>query len=121
MVQEGIIRSALRKNFLWPNVCQNRRLRSQILVRGSTVPPPGTMENAIFAHFRKKSNYSKAEYFVTLSNLVLASERTKSRKHFVVKWIGFDRFMTSEGIKTLILNFTLKTGQHVERIRHRIF
>ena len=32
-----------------------------------------------------------------------------------------DRFMTSEGTKTLILAFTSKTGQFVEHTRHRVF
>ena len=39
----------------------------------------------------------------------------------MVKSIVFDRFMTSEGIKTLILAFTSKTGQSVEHTRHGIF
>ena len=33
----------------------------------------------------------------------------------------FDRFMTSEGTKTFILAFTLKTGQSVARTGHKIF
>ena len=39
----------------------------------------------------------------------------------MVKSIDFDRFMMSEGTKTLILTFTSKPGQPVERTRHRIF
>ena len=38
----------------------------------------------------------------------------------MVKLIDFGRFMTPEGIKTLILAFTLKKGQSVEHTRHRI-
>ena len=59
--------------------------------------------------------------FVISSNLVLASERIKSRKHFVLKSIDFDRFMSSEGTKRLILVLTSKTGHSVEHTRHRIF
>ena len=33
----------------------------------------------------------------------------------------FDRFMTSEGSKTFILAFTLKTGQSVAHRGHKIF
>ena len=39
----------------------------------------------------------------------------------MVKSIDFDRFMTSEDTKTLILAFTSKTGQSVEHTRRRIF
>ena len=38
------------------------------------------------------------------------TERTKSRKYSMVKTNGFERFMTSECTKTLILAFTSKTG-----------
>ena len=60
-------------------------------------------------------------FFVISSNFVLASERTKSRRLFMIKSIDFDRFMTSEDTKTLILAFTSKTGQSVEHTRFRIF
>ena len=36
----------------------------------------------------------------------------------MVKSIDFDRFLTSEGTKTLILAFTSKPGQPVEHTRH---
>ena len=39
----------------------------------------------------------------------------------MVKSIGFDRFMTSEGTETLILVLTSKTGQSVTHNRHKIF
>ena len=39
----------------------------------------------------------------------------------MVKSIDFDRFMTSEGTKMLILAFTSKTGQSVVHTKHRIF
>ena len=39
----------------------------------------------------------------------------------MVKLVGFDRFMTSEGSETLILAFTSKTGKPVAHTRHRIF
>ena len=39
----------------------------------------------------------------------------------MVKSIGFDRFMTSEGTETMILAFTSETGQSVAHTRHRIF
>ena len=39
----------------------------------------------------------------------------------MVKSIVFDRFMTSEGIKMLILAFTSKTGQSVEHTRYGTF
>ena len=39
----------------------------------------------------------------------------------MVKLIGFDRSMTSEGTKTLILAFTSKTGQSVKHTRRRVF
>ena len=130
MVQEGIMRFALRKLFFLPNVCQNRRLRTQILIPGSTVTFPRHNGKCIFiflfANLAKKSNYLKTEsnYLKAdfdISNLVLASERIKSRKHFVVKSIDFDRFMSSEGTKRLILVLTSKTGNSVEHTRHRIF
>ena len=35
--------------------------------------------------------------------------------------MDFDRFMTSEGTKTLILAFTANTGQSEEPTKHRIF
>ena len=35
--------------------------------------------------------------------------------------INFDRFMTSEGTDALILAFTSKTGQPVERYTHQTF
>ena len=62
-------------------------------------------------------------FFVISSHLVLALERIKSRKHSLVKSIGFDRFtcMTPEGTETLIFVFTSKTGQSVAHTRHRIF
>ena len=58
---------------------------------------------------KKKSNYLKAD-FVISSNLVLASERTKGRKHLVVKSIDFDRFMTSEGTKNVDSSLYIETG-----------
>ena len=39
----------------------------------------------------------------------------------MVKSIGFDRFMTSEGTETLIVALTSKTGQSVAHNRHKIF
>ena len=39
----------------------------------------------------------------------------------MVKSIDFDRFMTLEGTKTLILAFTSKTRKPVDHTRHRIF
>ena len=39
----------------------------------------------------------------------------------MVKLIGFDRFMRSEGTEKLILAFTSKTGQSVAHTRHTIF
>ena len=59
--------------------------------------------------------------FVISSHLVLALERTKSRKHCMVKTYCFDRFMMSELAETLILAFTSKTGQSVAHIRHKLF
>ena len=38
----------------------------------------------------------------------------------MVKSIGFDRFMASEGTETLILALTSKTGQSVVHTSHRI-
>ena len=35
--------------------------------------------------------------------------------------VDFGRFMTPEGIETLILAFTSKTGQYVAHNRHKIF
>ena len=77
------------------------------------------MENTIFAPIAKKSNYLKAD--ILTRALHVASEMTKSRKHFVVKSVDLGRFLTSEGTKTLILTLTSKPGQPVERSRHRIF
>ena len=59
--------------------------------------------------------------FVISSHLVLALVNFKSRKHSMVKSIGFDRFMTSEGTETLILALTAKMGQSVVHTRHGIF
>ena len=59
--------------------------------------------------------------FVLSSNLVLATETTKSTSCFVLKSIEFGRFMTSEGTETLILAFTSKTKQSVAYNRQRIF
>lgn len=42
-------------------------------------------------------------------------------KHFIVKLINFDWYMTSECTSTMILAFSLKTGQSGEYTRHRIF
>ena len=39
----------------------------------------------------------------------------------MVKSIGFDKFITSEGTETLILAFISKTGQYVAHTRYRIF
>ena len=39
----------------------------------------------------------------------------------MVKSIDFDRFVSSEGTKTLIMVLTSKPVQPVERTRHRIF
>ena len=81
------------------------------------------MENAIFTHLAKKSNYMKADFFAISSNLVLASKRAKSRNRVDVRSSDFDRFMASECTETLIFAFsvTSKTGQSVKRTRHRIF
>ena len=50
-----------------------------------------TIENAIFVHWAKIPSYLKAD-FVLSSNLILAFERAKRRKHFVVKLIYFNQF-----------------------------
>ena len=39
----------------------------------------------------------------------------------MVKTNGFERFMTSECTKTLILAFISKTGQSVAHTRHKLF
>ena len=121
MVHEGMMRSALRKYFFLPNVCQNRRLRTQTLIPGSTVIFPPTQWKWNICSFNKE-NYLKAGFchIIESCSSLKPSERTKSRKHFVVKSIDFDRFMTSECTKTLILAFTSKTGQSAEHTRHRI-
>ena len=81
----------------------------------------GTMENTIFAYLTKISTYLKSDFFVLSPNLILATERTKSRNRFVLKLVNFGPFMTPEGTETLILAFTSKTGQSVAHNRHRIF
>ena len=59
--------------------------------------------------------------FVLSSNLVLPTEKTESWKRFLLKSVGFGRFMTLECNETLILAFTSKTGQSVAHNRHGIF
>ena len=44
---------------------------------------------------------------------------TKRWNYFEVN--DFDRFMTSEGTKTFILAFTLKTGQSVAHSGHKMY
>ena len=78
------------------------------------------MENTIFVYLTKKSKYLKSDVFVLLSNLVLATERTKSRNRFVLKSVDLGRFMTPEGTETLISAFTSKTGQSVAHNKNRI-
>ena len=78
------MKSALRNHFFLPPTAMNSNTYSRLNRHLS----PDTMENSMFARFTKKSNHLKADFFIT-SNLVLASERTKSRKQFVVKSIDF--------------------------------
>ena len=49
--------------------------------------------------------------FVLSSNLVLATERTKSMGRFALKSVDFGQFMSSEDTETLILALSSKTGQ----------
>ena len=60
-------------------------------------------------------------FFVPSSNLVLATESSKSMDRFVLKSVGFCRFMTSEGTETLILAFTSKTGKSIAHNRQEYF
>ena len=83
------MKSALRKHFFLPNVSKQTATNSNTYSRLNRHLSSHTMENAIFAHLTKKSNYLKAACLVISSILVLASERTKCRKHFVIK---IDRF-----------------------------
>ena len=75
-----------------------------------------------FAYLTKRLyKYYFRSVFVLSSNLVLTTERTKSRDRLVSKLVEFGRFMTSEGTETLILAFASKTGQSVAQNRHGIF
>ena len=121
MVQDGIKGYAIRKHYFCQKLVKTDGFELKYLFPAQPSPftrPNGKCKICIL---NKESNYLKADFFVISSHLVLALERTKGRKHSTVKSIGFNRFMTSEGIETLILAFTSKTGQSVAYTRHRIF
>ena len=71
-------------------------------------PTPGTMENATFAHFMKKSMHLKTGFLSDYQVLFLLLNGPQIEK--VCSLIYIDRFMTSEGSNVLILSFTSKTG-----------
>ena len=107
------------KKYAAPNVCKkDSHIILKRILKFPAQPSPflGTMENIIFAISIRKSKNLKSDFFVLSSNLVLATERTKSRNR-----VDFGRFMSREGTETLILVFTSKTGQSVEHDRHRNF
>ena len=69
------------------------------------------MVNTIFEKNQRSDTKISFQNVHASSYLVLASERTKSRNHFVVIQIDFDGLMTPEGTENLIFAFSSKTGQ----------
>ena len=70
-----------------PNECKSRRLHhTKCILKFPAQSSPflGTMENTIFGYLTNKSKYFKSN-FVLSSNIVLATERIKSRSRFVLK------------------------------------
>ena len=112
---------ALRKHYSCQKLVKTDSFKLKYLFPAQ--PSPFTRHNGKcnICILNKENKLFEGLFFVISSHLVLALERIKSRKHSLVKSIGFDRFMTSEGTETLILAFTSKTGQSVEHTRHRIF
>ena len=68
------MRFAIRKLFFLTNLAKKDGYEFKYLFRFNSHLSPGTMENAIIATLTKKSD------LVISLNLVLASERTRSRK-----------------------------------------
>ena len=118
--------SSGKKQHTLPNLCQ---LRRSTLFQFLAFPSPilGTTENAIFAHFLKKSMHLKTKFLLDYQVLFLLLNGPQIEKGLqfhqlsLIDLWDFDRFMTSEGSDTLILPFTSKTGQSVAQNRQKIF
>ena len=110
MVQEGILDSDLRKHYSCQTFVKTDGVELNNLFPAQ--PSLFTRHNGKcnICILNEKFKLFEGCFFVISSHLVQALERTKRWKHFVVKSIAFDRFMTSEGTGTFELGLYPENG-----------
>ena len=102
VVQDGVKGHALRKHYFCQWFIKTDGFELKYLFPAQPSPFIRLNGKCNICFLNKEIKLFEGLFLVISSYLVLALERTKSRKQSMVKLIVFDRFMMSEGTEHLL-------------------